>query len=162
MRPPLYTPALDITLRVSTRASLVWHAIVCADMREHWWPSLEFEPAAGSDIRAELVQAGKKKPRRTRGSIDAIDDESHSLSATWTTKSGEFTTTFELLVSENKNRCKIRVVESGFPNGKYGAVIVGECRDGWREQLEDLATFLDDGENVRLVERSLRKRSKGS
>lgn len=156
----MYSPSLDISVRVNVRVDLVWHAIIDADMRARWWPELDFEPRKGAAIRAEAVRPGKKKPRRVRGRVTRLGADPRELQTRWVTKRGGFETTAHVLVTEAKHACKIRVVETGFPRDEFAEQIVAECRDGWREHLGDLAEFLDSGENVRAVERSFRKRAR--
>ena len=152
----MYTPSLDISLRVPVRLELVWHAILDPAIRANWSPGVEFEPRPGAPIRAELVRPGKKKPRKTRGTVTVVDDDAHELHIEWVTRRGDFATNVHLLVSESRDRCKIRVIEEGFVGqNEYAEVVVAECRDGWREELVALAEYLGVREHVRDVERSL-------
>lgn len=157
----MYSPSLDITLRVSAPIDVVWFAIVDPETRAKWWPELEFEPTSGAGIRGESVRPGKKKRRRSRGTIERLDDDARELHATWATKPGDFTSTFHLLVSQAKQKVKIRVIEEGFPGDKqYAEVVLAECRDGWRAQLSALADFLDNDANVASVAKARAKRKR--
>lgn len=150
----MYTPSLDITVRFQVPAILVWQVIVVPELREGWWPELRFEPKRGAEVRMEIVRPGKRKPRKARGTVIEVDAP-EELHFRWTTKDRDYTTTAHLLISQQKQRSKLRVVEEGFPTGKYAELIAAENRDGWREQFSVLAGYLDDKKHVRAAERSL-------
>ncbi|MGO2112531.1 MAG: SRPBCC family protein [Pseudoclavibacter sp.] len=155
----MHTPSLDISVRVEAPIELVWHAIISPDIRVQWWPGLHYEAIVGARVDGESARPGKKKPRRTRGEVTAIDHETRQLHATWESTPGHYATTFHLFVTEAKHRTKIRVIESGFPDdARESQLIVAESRDGWRRHLGNLVDYLDDGENIRAIERSYRKR----
>lgn len=152
----MFAPSLDITARFAVPATWVWQAVVDERLRRRWWPELEFEPVVGSRITAESVRPGKKKPRRTRGDITFVDAP-EELGFEWVTKRGDFATVVRLRVTQQKKKAKLRVVEGGFPRGDFAEVLVAECRAGWREQLSDLAEFLDSPEGLAEVERRVER-----
>ncbi|GGA56278.1 hypothetical protein GCM10011490_02680 [Pseudoclavibacter endophyticus] len=153
----VHTPSLDISVRVTTRIDLVWHAIVDPDVRTRWWPGHDFQAVAGATIEAISPRPGRTPARRVRGDITAIDHEGRELHASWTSTPGNYTTTFRLLVSEGKHGTKIRVIETGFPDDVADAQqIVAQSREGWRRLLGDLVDFLGSDENVRAIEHAHR------
>lgn len=157
----MHTPSLDISLRVSVPIELVWCAITEPDARATWWPQFSFTPEPGAAISVETPRPRKKKPRSAKGTITSIDDGEHELHAEWTATPGGYTTQVHLLVSETKRRCKIRVIEEGFPTDRDDAqVIVAESRNSWRDHLAGLATYLEDAETIATLERSVTSRTR--
>ena len=152
----MYAPSLDITVRYDVPAELVWCAIVDDRIRAEWWPGLELEAIKGGAVTAETVRPGKKKPRRTKGTVTRVV-EPEELRFTWSTKGLDAETKVKLLVTQQKHRAKLRVIEEGFPLGDYAELIAAESRDGWRQHFADLGDFLDVGENVRTLARRHRK-----
>nr|WP_244960711.1 SRPBCC family protein [Pseudoclavibacter chungangensis] len=137
-------------------AEWIWQALVDERIRRQWWPELEFEPKVGARVSAEAVRPGKKKPRRTRGTVTEVSAP-EELRFDWTTKRGDFSTAVRIRVSQQKHKAKLRVVETGFPRGDYAEVLVAECRAGWREQFGDLSDYLDDTKNLALLERRVER-----
>ncbi|MFC5122341.1 SRPBCC domain-containing protein [Pseudoclavibacter helvolus] len=152
----VFTPSIDISVRIKAPAELIWQALVDEDLRELWWADSEFKIKRGAKITARSLRPGKKKPRITSGNITKIDAP-EELHFTWKTKAGDFETNVVLVVVQQKDKkSKVRVLEQGFPRGDYAEIHVAKYRDGWREHLLQLQELFEDGPGRKLATNSLK------
>lgn len=154
----MFEPSLDITTRFTLPAEYVWQALTDPELRKRWWPELDFEPRKGSAVIGETVRPGKKKWRKTRGRVIRVKP-GRELVIEWKTKRGGFETRVRLLVTQQKQRSKLRVIEEGFPREEFAEVLIAECRDGWRQHFEDLASFLAEPKHEARIAASLAQAS---
>lgn len=146
-----YTPTLDISVRFALPTEIVWTALTDARLSAQWWPSLELEPVRGGEFRIQTPRPLKKRARTGQGRLTAFAHGEFAVELESAPR--HFVSHVTMSVSQAKHKAKLRIVESGLPDGQYAELIAAECRDGWREVLAAFEKYLEDADNVRRVER---------
>lgn len=149
-----YTPSLDISVRFTVAAPLVWEALSNPRRSRSWCPSLRHPDDDCITFDIDTARPPKKRPRMISGVITDLDRGS-SFTADLHSEPRDFDSKITVTVSQLKHKSRLRLVEEGLPRGRYAELIAAECREGWRDALANLSDYLDDRRNVVRLKRSL-------
>lgn len=149
-----YTPSLDMSVRFTARADVVWAALTKHRYVSEWWPSLEFISRVDARYCVQTPRPHKKRPRIAVGRVTRIEPGQEVVLRIHSEPRG-FDSSVTIIVSQLKHKSRVRIVEEGLPDGKYAELIAAECRDGWRYLLAALDDYLSDQRTIDRIARQL-------
>lgn len=145
-----HNASLDMSVRFAVPAEHVWYALTNPDEAERWWPGLKLQRRKGSSICITTPRPHKKRPRTLSGKVISPAKKPYIRAVTHA-HPRNYSTELTIYVSQLPSATRLRILESGFPEREHSAVIVSECRDGWRTLVVALREHLQSATNIERI-----------
>lgn len=139
----MHTASLDMSARFAVPAEYVWFALTNDAEAGLWWHGLQLHRRKGSKLEIVTPRPRKKRPRTMTGRVISPAKQPY-IRAVMHSHPRDYSTDLTIYVSQLPSATRLRILESGFPERDNAAVIVAECREGWRQLVDALRDHLGD------------------